>query len=76
MAIVIEGLNKKQKALAEIMWNMDGKQEVLGFISSLQGNNKQEAQTVLELMLWAIWDECEDTQEANQVIQQFRLTGA
>lgn len=58
MSITIEGLNKKQRALAEIMWSMNGKEEVLGFIASLQGQNKQEAETVLELMLWAVWDEC------------------
>ncbi len=69
MAITISGLNKKQRALADIMWSMNGKEEVMGFIRSLQGTNRQEAETVLELMLWAIWDECEDTQEARRVIQ-------
>ena len=58
MTIVIEGLNKKQRALAEIMWNMNGKEEVMGFIGSLKGSNRQEAETVLEMMLWAIWDDC------------------
>lgn len=74
MAITIEGLNKKQRALADIMWAMNGKDEVMSFIHSLRGTNRQEAETVLELMLWAIWDECEDTQDAQRVIQQFRLT--
>ena len=74
MAIVIEGLNKKQRALADIMWSMDGKEEVLGFINSLKGQNKQEAQTVLELMLWAIWDECgEITTETKELVDTFRL---
>lgn len=74
MAIVIEGLNKKQRALADIMWSMDGKEEVLGFINSLKGQNKQEAQTVLELMLWAIWDECgEITTETKELVDTFRI---
>ena len=68
--ITIEGLNKKQRALADIMWGMNGKEEVLSFIGSLRGPTRQEAETVLELMLWAIWDECEDTQEAQRVIQR------
>ena len=69
MAIVIEGLNKKQRALADIMWSMDGKEEVLGFIRSLKGQNRQEAETVLELMLWAIWDECgEITTETKELL--------
>ena len=72
--IQIEGLNKKQRALAEIMWNMNGQEEVMGFIRSLQGNNRQEAQTVLELMLWAIWDECgEITTETKELVDTFRL---
>jgi len=70
MMITIEGLNKKQRALADIMWGMNGKEEVLSFIGSLRGPTRQEAETVLELMLWAIWDECEDTQEAQRVIQR------
>lgn len=70
----IEGLNKTQRALADIMWGMDSKEQVTAFITSLRGQQQRDAQTVLELMLWAIWDECENTQEANQVIEQFRLT--
>jgi hypothetical protein len=68
MTITIQGLNKKQRALADIMWSMDGKEEVMGFIRSLQGQNRKEAETVLELMLLAIWDECEDTTQAQEVL--------
>lgn len=67
--ISIQGLNKTQKALADIMWGMDGKEQVMGFIHSLQGQHRRDAETVLELMLWAIWDECEDTPDAQRVIQ-------
>jgi hypothetical protein len=67
--IKIEGLNKTQRAIADIMWGMNGKEEVMGFIHSLRGPTRKEAETVLELMLWAIWDECEDTREAQRVIQ-------
>ena len=74
MSIQIEGLNKKQRALADIMWGMNGKEEVLSFISSLQGQNKQEAQTVLELMLWAVWDDCcEITTETKELVDSFRI---
>ena len=70
MSIVIEGLNKRQRALADIMWSMDGKEQVQAFIHSLQGQHRQDAETVLELMLWAIWDECTETPDARRVIQQ------
>jgi hypothetical protein len=64
----IQGLNRTQRALADIMWGMDGKEQVMGFIRSLQGRQRQEAETVLELMLWAIWDECEGTEQAQEVL--------
>lgn len=74
MAIAIEGLNKKQRALADIMWGMDGKEEVLSFITSLKGPTRQEAETVLELMLWAVWDECgEIATETKELIDTFRI---
>ena len=76
MTITIEGLNKTQRALADILWTMNGREEVMTFIRSLKGRHRKEAETVLELMLWAIWDECEDTHDACMVIEQFRLTGA
>jgi hypothetical protein len=72
--IEIANLNKTQRALADILWTMNGHDEVMSFIKSLQGPTRQEAETVMELMLWAIWDECEDTQDARRVIDQFRLT--
>lgn len=68
--IEIQGLNKKQRALADIMWGMDSKAEVSAFIASLQGQNKQEAQTVLEMMLWAIWDEVTLTDEAKVALDK------
>ena len=68
MTITIAGLNKTQRAMADIMWQMDGKEQVMGFIRSLQGRQRREAETVLELMLWAIWDGCEDTTQAQEVL--------
>lgn len=74
MTIQIEGLNKTQRALADIMWSMNGKEQVMGFIRSLHGRHRQEAETVLELMLWAVWDECSEiTTETKEVVDAFRL---
>ena len=74
MQIEIQGLNKTQRALADIMWGMDGKEEVMGFIHSLKGRNRQEAETVLELMLWAIWDECgEITTDTKELLDTYRI---
>ena len=72
--IEIQGLNKTQRALADIMWGMNSKDEVMGFIKSLRGPTRQEAETVMEMMLWAVWDECgEITTETKELVDSFRV---
>ena len=74
MTIAIEGLNKRQRAIADILWGMNGKEEVMAFITSLKGPTRQEAETVLELMLWAVWDECSEiTTETKSIVDRFTL---
>lgn len=62
--IQIDGLNKAQRAMADILWAMNGREEVESFIHSLKGNSKKNAQLVLSMMLWAIFDEIEAVDEA------------
>jgi hypothetical protein len=76
MDIQITGLNRKQKMLADIIWALDSQEQVLNFIASLPPKDRKEAETVTQLMILAFFDEVTDTQEACQVIDQFRLTGA
>jgi hypothetical protein len=72
--IKIEGLNKKQKLLADIIWALDSQEQVQTFIASLPPKDRRQAQTVTELMILAFLDEVEDTQEAKRVIDKFKLT--
>jgi hypothetical protein len=72
--IKIEGLNKKQKLLADIIWALDSQEQVQTFIASLPPKDRRQAQTVTELMILAFLDEVEDTQEAKRVIDRIRLT--
>ncbi len=67
--IAIEGLNKKQRALADVMWAMDSRAQVESFINALHPKDQKDAQTVCELMILAFIDEVEDTQDARRVIQ-------
>ena len=67
--IKIEGLNKKQRLLADIIWALDSQQQVELFIASLPLKERREAQTVTELMILAFLDECESVAEAQQVIK-------
>ena len=74
MTIQIEGLTKTQRALADIMWGMNSKEQVTAFIASLRGQQQRDAQTVLEMMLWAVWDECgEITTDTKELLDTYRI---
>jgi hypothetical protein len=66
--ITIQGLSKKQRALADILWAMDGTEQVHAFIAALHPKDRVEAQTVCEMMILACIDECEDVEIAEQVL--------
>lgn len=62
--IAIEGFNKKQRALADIMWAMDGREQVESFIRALHPKDRQEAQTVCEMMILAFIDEVDTVDDS------------
>jgi len=66
--ITIQGLSKKQRALADILWAMDGTEQVHAFIAALHPKDRTDAKTVCELMILACIDECEDVELAEQVL--------
>ena len=57
--IAIEGLNRRQRMLADIIWALDSKDQVLSFISTLPLKDRLEAEVVVEMMIWAYIDEVE-----------------
>jgi len=59
MNIQIEGLNKRQKILADILWSAGSISQVRKFINSLPDQDKRDAATIMELIKWAILDEIE-----------------
>lgn len=67
--IEIQGLSKKQRMLADIIWALDSQQQVETFIASLPPKDRKEAQTVTEMMVLAFFDQCDDVAEAQQVIK-------
>ena len=73
--IQIEGLNKRQRAIADILWSFNSREECRKFINSLQPNWRRDAETVVELMIWAVCDECRDVAEAQHYLKPYRLTG-
>jgi len=74
----IEGLNAKQRALADIMWSLDGFDEVQAFIATLPRQERKDCHTIIELMKMAVVEQCydginPDMSEADSVLNQFRL---
>ena len=73
----IEGLTPKQMALADIMWGLDGFDEVSAFIATLPKRERRECATIIELMKMAVVEQCYDgiseLTEANSVLNQFKL---
>ena len=60
----IEGLNKRQRAMADILWGMNSTDEVRAFVRSLRGQARLDAQLVVEMMIITICDEIETVDEA------------
>lgn len=49
--ITIEGLTKKQRAILDIMWSMDTKEQVQGFIQSLTTKDQVDATSLMEILI-------------------------
>jgi hypothetical protein len=73
--VKIQGLTSRQRKIADILWMMNGRDQVNAFIASLQGDFRRDAETVVEMMILAILDECQDVAEAQQILKPYRLTG-
>ena len=68
--IEIKGMSPKQMALADIMWAISSKEGVDAFIATLPPAERRECETVKQMILLAFIDECDNTQEANMVIDR------
>ena len=49
--ITIEGLTKKQRAILDIMWSMDTKEQVESFVQSLPPSDKCDATSLMEMLI-------------------------
>jgi hypothetical protein len=71
--IEIQGFSPKQKALADIMWAISTKEGVDAFIATLPKAERRECELVKEMLVLAFLDDIVNTQEADMVIDKFRL---
>lgn len=60
--ITIEGLNKRQRAIADVLWMMNGQDAVMSFIKSLEPATQKDALTVLDMMVAAVYDEIDSVE--------------
>jgi hypothetical protein len=78
--IKLTGLNKRQRVLADIMWAIPEWDDVEKFIATLPKRERIECEGIVEMMKMELVEGyrtgmgIENTQEANVVIDQFRLT--
>ena len=71
--IEIQGFSPKQMALADIMWAISTKEGVDAFIATLPKAERRECELVKEMLVLAFLDEIVNTQDADVVIDKFRL---
>ena len=78
--IKLEGLNARQRVLADIMWSIEEWTDVERFIATLPKREKAECQSIVDMMKMELVEGyrkgmgISDTPEADQVIDRFRLT--
>lgn len=71
MDIQIEGLTKRQRVLADVMWQLNTTEDVMKFIESLPGDQQKEARTVMTMMVWAVLDTVQETNLAEQALEKY-----
>ena len=71
--IEIQGLNSKQMVLADIMWAISDREGVESFIATLPRADARTCRVLIEMMQLAFLDEISNTQDADRVIDKFRI---
>ena len=78
--IKLEGLNARQKVLADILWSIEEWSDAERFIATLPKREKAECQSIVEMMKMELVETyrkgmgISNTPEADQVIAKMRLT--
>jgi hypothetical protein len=75
--ITLDGLNARQKVLADMIWACDSKADVENFINCLGTRAlKKEAETIVEMLIMATVEQAYDgigsLDEANELINKVK----
>ena len=72
----LEGLNARQKFLADIMWALEEYDQVQAFIATLPDREACEAESIIEMMRMAVVEQCyegiQNTDAAKSEIDKIR----
>ena len=68
MTIQIEGLNKRQRAIADVLWLMKTREDAERFITSLEPQTRRDAEIVVQMMMLAVIDECDTVEDETKLI--------
>jgi hypothetical protein len=60
----LQGLNSRQRVLADIMWSLDGFDQVQAFIRTLPPRERAEAHTIIDLMKMALVEQYAEGMQA------------
>jgi len=66
--VQIEGLNNRQRAIADVLWMMQDRDQVEAFIRALHPSMRKEAETVVEMMMLAVWDGIDTVDESTKLM--------
>ena len=78
--IKLEGLNARQRVLADILWSIEEWADAERFIATLPKREKAECESIVEMMKMELVETyrkgmgISNTPEADQVIAKMRLT--
>jgi hypothetical protein len=64
MSVQITGLSKRQRAIADVLWMMNTREDAERFIASLAPDTQRDANTVVEMMQLAIIDEIDTVDDS------------
>ena len=74
MSVTIEGVNKRQKRLLNIMWNIDSSEDYEEWKSGLSEELMNEVDTLETLLMYeSIEEELQSFQDAKNVLSKFAL---
>jgi hypothetical protein len=71
--VKLVGLNRRQRAFAEVIWHLGSRAQVEAFRTSLPQEQQRDLDLVVELMVLSFHDEIDDVEQAATLLDRYRL---